>query len=378
MPSKVSNAPLGLSLQSITKQFGDVAAVNGITLEVEKGTFVCLVGPSGCGKTTTLRMVAGLEFPTQGVITLNGKTVSNPASGLALPPEERNLGMVFQSYAIWPHMTVEDNVGFGLKLLKYPKEKRASEVNKVLEIVGLKGFGTRYPSQLSGGQQQRVALARAVVTNPALLLFDEPLSNLDEKLRETMRLEIRALQQQLGTTSLYVTHSHQEALAIADLIGVMNAGKILQLASPRELYMRPTSTFVAEFVGFANIFQATIQAVSPDNIDISLEDQYAEAILRRPELEMEHGKPQLDQTMRVMCRPENIRIINPTETIKNNWLLAGTVRSAVFCGSYVEYFVKTASGMDVRVHQRVAEADAQVGQSVKMIINPRDLVALYD
>ena len=236
-----------VELQNLWKDFHSIPAVCGIHLSVQEGELLALLGPSGCGKTTTLRTVAGFEVPTAGEIRIRGKTVSGP--GHFVPPEARNVGMVFQSYAVWPHMTVEANVAYPLKLRGLPAAERRERTRRVLELVQLPGLEFRFPHQLSGGQQQRVALARALNMEPAVLLLDEPLSNLDAQLRKEMRLEIKALQRRLGITILYVTHDQEEALTMADRVAVMGRGVIHQVGTPEEVFEQPTDRFVAEFMG---------------------------------------------------------------------------------------------------------------------------------
>ena len=241
-----------LELDSLVKRFGDVTAVNGVTLRVEPGNLVALLGPSGCGKTTTLRMVAGLEQPTEGDIRFDGSSI------VLTPPHRRNIGMVFQRYVLFPHMSVESNVGFGLRMRGVAKAEIKRRVAEVLEIVQLKGFEKRFPSQLSGGQQQRVAIARTVVTDPVIMLMDEPLSNLDAKLREEMRAFITALQRRLGITTLFVTHDQVEAIELADQIGVMFAGEIVQFGTPAEIFNHPRSPRVADFMGATNLLHGEL------------------------------------------------------------------------------------------------------------------------
>lgn len=241
---------------------GEVVAVHNLNLTIKPGEFVALLGPSGCGKTTTLRCIAGLEQPDQGEITVNDKVVFSDKQRINLPPEKRDLSMVFQSYAIWPHMTVFENVAYGLR---FKKNLSAAEIREkteaALELVGLKHLISRYATDLSGGQQQRVAVARSIVLEPAVMLFDEPLSNLDAKLREYMRFELRNLQQQLKTTSIYVTHDQEEAMAIADRIVLMNEGEIVQSGSPEELYWRPNSEFAATFIGSGTRINGIVEDV---------------------------------------------------------------------------------------------------------------------
>jgi iron(III) transport system ATP-binding protein len=245
-----------IRINGVTKQFGEVKAVNNFVATVGDGEFVSILGPSGCGKTTMLRMVAGFEKPTAGEIYIGDNLVSSPAKGIFVPPEKRSIGMVFQSYAVWPHMTVFDNVGYPLKIKGLPKSEIADRTNKALELVHLGGLAARLPNQLSGGQQQRVALARALVAEPDLLLLDEPLSNLDAKLRESMRFEIKELQKKLGVTVIYVTHDQAEAMAMSDRIIVMNAGVIHQIGSPVEVYETPADKTIADFIGLVNFLRA--------------------------------------------------------------------------------------------------------------------------
>ncbi len=241
-----------LALEGLFKSFGATPVVRGLTLEVREGELVSLLGPSGCGKTTTLRMLAGLEHPDSGVIRIGGEMVAGP--GVRVPPERRGLGMVFQSYAVWPHRSVEANVAYPLSLRRLPKTEIAARVREALRWVRLEAFASRMPHELSGGQLQRVALARALVSSPRVLLLDEPLSNLDAALREELRAEIAALRARLGTTMVFVTHDQAEALALSDRIAVMNRGVIEQVDAPERLYREPSTPFVAAFVGGANVF----------------------------------------------------------------------------------------------------------------------------
>ncbi|HTJ57871.1 MAG TPA: ABC transporter ATP-binding protein [Devosiaceae bacterium] len=249
-----------LSVENLEVSYGAMVAVKDLSFDVEEGEFVSLLGPSGCGKTTTLRCIAGLEASSAGRISIGGDLVAE--DGLEVPPEKRDINMVFQSYAVWPHMSVFENVAYGLRTRREPSETIQVKVGEALQTVGLEGYAHRFGTELSGGQQQRVALARAIVTSPRLLLFDEPLSNLDAGLRERMRFELVELQRRLGKTSLYVTHDQSEAMLMSDRILLMKAGQLVQMGSPRDLYDRPASRFAAEFIGNANIFDGEIASVA--------------------------------------------------------------------------------------------------------------------
>ena len=247
MDSTTQFATASITLKSLSKRFGDMVAVDDVNLDVEAGTLVCLLGPSGCGKTTTLRMIAGFEEPSQGQVLIGDEDITR------IPPYSRPTAMVFQSYALFPHMDVFENIAYGLKARRRPKAEIEQRVDEAIHLMELEGNERKSPPQLSGGQQQRVALARALVIRPKVLLFDEPLSNLDAQLRVRMRGEIRGVQRRLGITSVYVTHDQEEAFSIADVVALMNKGKLIQLGSPRELYRQPADRFVAEFVGLSNV-----------------------------------------------------------------------------------------------------------------------------
>ncbi|MCP8938751.1 ABC transporter ATP-binding protein [Alsobacter sp. SYSU M60028] len=306
----------------------------GIDLDVAEGEFVVLLGPSGCGKTTTLRCIAGLEDVSGGSIEVGGHVVSEPDR--SVPPERRQIGMVFQSYAIWPHMTVAQNVTFGLKLQKLPAEVVSRRLRSALELVGLEDYAERHVSQLSGGQQQRVALARAVALEPKVLLFDEPLSNLDAKLRERMRFELRQLQQRLGITSIYVTHDQQEAMVVADRIVLMNKGEVEQIGPPVELYKKPRSRFSAEFVGLTNILGGRVLA-SGGRTTVEIAPGWA--------LEAEAGEFRPGDAVDVIFRPEDIQTsLNPLAGPNG---FPARVKSSFFLGNVADLTLET-HGIELR------------------------------
>jgi len=318
-----------LEIRELTKHFGVVTAVDHINLTIEKGKLVSLLGPSGCGKTTTLRMIAGLEIPSGGEIIVDGIVLSD-CKRVTLP-ENRNMSMVFQSYAVWPHMTVMDNVAYGLKIKKQTKFQIEKKTMETLELVGLAEYRDRYPTQLSGGQQQRVALARALANEPSILLLDEPLCNLDAKLRENMRFEIRSLQQRLGITAVYVTHSQDEALAVSDEIVIMRNGKILQQDSPEEIYANPNSSFVADFIGLINKFNACIIKNESNSLLVEL-DNHQTVTVKQDHKEWKEG-----DHCNLLVRPENI-VFNVWNKDQVYNILDVRIDNISFTGSIVNYF----------------------------------------
>ena len=322
MTNVVTSQAARVTLEHVSKRFGKTVAVDDVSLVIEPGSLVTLLGPSGCGKTTTLRIVAGLEAATGGRVFIGDSEVTH------LPPNARDVTMMFQSYALFPHLSVFENVAYGLRVLKRPEAEIRKQVEDVLQLVGMPGMGERSPSALSGGQQQRVALARSLVMQPKVLLFDEPLSNLDAKLRKRMREEIRLLQQRLGITAIYVTHDQAEALAISDRIVVMDKGRISQIGSPDELYRRPGNRFVAEFIGEANFLPAQLEA---------LEDGQARIALGPQRLEV--ASPRLQPgAVTVLARPEAIRVRAEGQG------LPGTVQKVSYLGSSADYTVETELG----------------------------------
>jgi ABC-type Fe3+/spermidine/putrescine transport system ATPase subunit len=355
--------PSALKIVNVSKHFKDVVAVDNVSFQVQPGEFLSLLGPSGCGKTTILRMVAGLERPTTGEIVINDWVVSTPDH--IVPSEHRSLGMVFQSYAVWPHMTVFDNVAFGLRMKKVPREQIRGKVKSTLEIVGLEELAERYPTQLSGGQQQRVALARALVTEPSVLLLDEPLSNLDAKLRESMRFEIRSLQQRLGITTLYVTHSQDEALASSDRIAVMNRGKLQQIGSPHDLYHRPVNRFVAEFIGLANFLAGRILAVESDACRFQVGERLVIKV-SNPNHLTANDRPLL------VVRPEVIGLSSHEDSEDPE--LTGWVARVSFVGNIVDYFIASPlAEVPLRI-QAAPPVEFKQGDTVKMEFREPGLV----
>ncbi|MCX8195689.1 MAG: ABC transporter ATP-binding protein [Acidilobaceae archaeon] len=337
-----------LELRRITKRFGKVLAVNEVSFSVEKGEILSLLGPSGCGKSTTLRIIAGLLKPDNGSVIFSGRDITD------LPPERRNFGMVFQNYALWPHMTVFDNVAFGLRMRGYGKEEIRRRVKEVLELVKLSGMESRYPSQLSGGQQQRVALARAIAPNPDVVLMDEPLSNLDAKLREELRHELRSLLKSLRITTVYVTHDQSEAMAISDKIAVMNAGRVIQVGSPAEIYKEPADPFVATFIGDSVAVPASL---------LSLDGAYGVVRLSSgAELKARVSKgSRPSKEVLLVLRPEAVRLGEGDNSLRCR------VSRETYMGERVEYRLD-CGGIELKL--RSPEPSLRVGEEVRASIDP--------
>jgi spermidine/putrescine transport system ATP-binding protein len=322
-----------IRLMELSKQFAEVTAVDSIDLHITGGEFFSLLGPSGCGKTTTLRMIAGFEQPSEGRILLDGSDVAYT------PPHKRNVNTVFQNYALFPHLNVFDNVAFGLRRAKRPKDEMRRRVREALELVQLAGFEKRRPSQLSGGQQQRVALARALVLNPAVLLLDEPLGALDAKLRKALQIELKTLQQEVGITFLYVTHDQEEALTMSDRLAVMNGGRVEQIGAPQEVYEDPETLFVADFLGVSNLMDATGRG---------LVDGRCRVDIGRFELEAGAGPSDVTGPVKVVIRPERIEL-EPHEADAGPNRLPGMVERVVYVGSAVQVLVRVATGETLQV-----------------------------
>ena len=311
-----------VELSGLTKRYGETLAVSDVSLRVDEGEFFSLLGPSGCGKTTTLRMIAGFVRPNEGRVFIGGEDMT------LLPPEKRGIGIVFQNYAIFPHMTVFDNIAFGLKMRKVPKREIRSRVGKALEQVNLDGYERRYQRELSGGEQQRVALARVLITEPKILLLDEPLSALDKKLREEMKYWIKGLQHSLGITTVYVTHDQGEALTMSDRIAVMNRARVVQIGAPDTIYEHPADRFVTDFIGESNILEARVAAVSGDECRVAV-GRVEFAAPRRDGIET-------GQTVGFVVRPERV-LIGPAAQAVDGPKVTATVVDRSYQGAIIRY-----------------------------------------
>ena len=339
-----------VSLKGITKVFGagkdEVVAVDSVDLEVREGELVTLLGPSGCGKTTTLRMIAGFEFPTSGEMYVDGERIND------VPPNKRPTTMVFQNYALFPHMKVSENIAYGLRVNGVPREQLTTRTSEIMRLVGLQKLGDRSPAQLSGGQQQRVSLARSLVMEPKVLLLDEPLSNLDAKLRVATRLEIRRLQQRLGITSVYVTHDQEEAMVLSDRVVIMNAGRIQQVGPPAEIYSRPANRFVADFIGRVNFIETSAQE---DSSGGTVPVDLFGTARTLPSIEATFRKG--DRVL-IVARPEAIELGSPGQL-----QFSASIREAVYLGSQMNYRIAvgnqviTADVPDPQVHSIYSEGD---------------------
>ncbi len=343
-----------VKLENVTKKFGDVIGVENVNIDIKSGEFFTFLGPSGCGKTTTLRMIAGFYYPTEGRIYFNNEDVTN------VKPNKRNIGMVFQNYALFPHMTVFENIAFGLEVRKLPRQVIKEKVERAQRLVHLEQYSSRKISELSGGQQQRVALARALVIEPDILLLDEPLSNLDAKLREETRVEIKRLQVELGITTIYVTHDQHEAMALSDRIMVMNKGRIQQIGTPQEIYNKPANLFVASFIGETNLIEGTVKEVTDNHAVVEVDNGIILKGMKTnsvPELNFQVGK-----RVTLSIRPE---VINIGEGANQ---LQGEVLLTEFSGSSINYLVKVGQNEFNVMSVNTALAILQRGDTITMNI----------
>ena len=357
-----------IEIRNLLKRFKKVVAVNHIDLDVKEGEMITLLGPSGCGKTTTLRCIAGLETPDDGDIIIDGKPMISEGF---VHPSNRGIGMVFQNYAVWPHMKVINNVAYGLKLQKISKKIVQERAQEALKLVGLEGLGQRYPSQLSGGQQQRVALARALVRNPKVLLLDEPLSNLDAKLREKMRFEIKSLVHRMGITSVYVTHDQAEAMVISDRIAVMDSGDIVQIGTAQEIYQKPANKFVADFIGTMNFISGEVVQASGDMKGVCVRTEFSEDILCTNDsvTEATAGKEVF-----VSIRPEDVEVFTDPPRDKEN-VFKGTIANKAYLGNFLYFFVEVnGTTIQAQVPHYLPEEE---GQEIHLYLDPEKCMVLF-
>jgi spermidine/putrescine transport system ATP-binding protein len=353
-----------VQLVDLVKRFGDFTAVDGINLDMPSGEFFSLLGPSGCGKTTTLRMIAGFERPSEGQILLDGVDMAQT------PPHKRNVNTVFQSYALFPHLTVQENVAFGLRYKEASKAEIKERVGKALELVQLTGFEKRRPSQLSGGQQQRVALARALVLNPSVLLLDEPLGALDAKLRKRLQIELKALQENVGITFVYVTHDQEEALTMSDRIAVMSQGRVEQVGAPRQIYEEPATAYVADFLGVSNLMEAKAEGSNGDGkVRVKLGDS---------ELVAAQGDPDAMGDVKITIRPE--RILLEAQEASGENRVPGMVERVVYVGSIMQVIVHLAAGPTIQawVQNQGSGSTFQQGTPIQAWFPPEALRVLKD
>ena len=354
---------MGITVTNLVKRYGDKTIIDNVSFTIGDRELVSLLGPSGCGKTTTLRCIAGLETPEAGRIEINGTVVFDSAAGIMVEPYQRDIGMVFQSYAIWPHLTVFENVAFPLRIRRTPEAEIRQKVSRALGMVGLDAYHDRSSQQLSGGQQQRVAVARAIVHQPGVLLFDEPLSNLDARLRDQTRAEIRKLQRDLSVPTVYVTHDQAEALSLSDRILVMREGIIRQQGTPRDIYGRPDDIFVADVVGATNFVDVTVGAADKDGIACVTTD--GTSIIAAPG----HAP---DGPARIMVRPDRLHLKVAGSVPDGDNRLLGAVSQRLFMGGHFEYMIETKTAT-LRV---ISTADFGEGEHVAVTFAPADCIVL--
>ncbi|RPJ11213.1 MAG: ABC transporter ATP-binding protein [Deltaproteobacteria bacterium] len=356
-----------IEIKNLFKRFKKVAAVNHIDLEVKKGEMLTLLGPSGCGKTTTLRCIAGLERPDEGEIVIDGQSM---LSGGFVQPSNRGIGMVFQNYAVWPHMKVYNNIVYGLKMQHLSRQTIQDKAHQVLDVVGLSGLEDRYPGQLSGGQQQRVALARALIRNPKVLLLDEPLSNLDAKLREKMRFEIKSLVRRMGITAVYVTHDQAEAMVISDRVVVMNSGNVEQIGRPEEIYAQPANRFVADFIGAMNFIPGEVVEAPKDSDTVYVHTVLGEKM--RCKRSLGFAAAPGDKVF-ASIRPEDVNVVvNPPPGMNN--LCKGVLAHKAYLGNFLYLFVNSNDTMiRVQVPHHVQQEE---GDELYLHLNPEKCLVL--
>jgi iron(III) transport system ATP-binding protein len=361
-PSLTDSASAHMRVNGLKKTFGKVHAVDGVSFDVKRGEFLTLLGPSGCGKSTTLRLIAGLERPDEGEIQVDGRVVTSPRSGVFVAPEKRGMGMVFQSYAIWPHMTVFENIAFPMRVRHAPAAEVNARVNQVLDIIGLSGMANRPAPDLSGGQQQRVALGRALVANPTLLLLDEPFSNLDARLREGMRVEMGELQRRLGLTTIFVTHDQTEAMMLSDRIFVMNAGGVEQSGTPREVYEQPASRFVMDFLGRINYLAAQVVRLGSGEHAARLSDGTQVAVA------IPDGLTE-GQAVTLAFRSADVDLGLRLDGF--GW--RGVVRRVAYLGGREEYVLEMTDGAEIKAER--ATQNLTPGTHVEVHVPPRKIRA---
>ena len=361
-----------LDVKHLTKKYGKMVAVNDVSFTVGRDKIVTLLGPSGCGKSTTLRCVAGLEGIDEGIIKIDGKTVSSAKDNINIPPEKRDIGMVFQSYAVWPHMTVWENVAYPLQIHKVNKSEINDRVDEILAMVGLREMAERNVTRLSGGQQQRVVLARAMVHNPRILLFDEPLSNLDARLRVSMRFEIRRLQQKIGVAALYVTHDQSEAMVISDNVIVMNNGEIEQFGTPLEIYKKPATSFIAQFFGEVNFIEATVLEQQTDKpwVSLKVNDGRNEHYLFADSRERFAG----GEKVNICIRPQDVAINIDSKNGRQMPSMYGRVKEIVHMGTHVEYYIDTEQ-FEI-CHHNMQELQLKKGDRIQLSFNPESCICV--
>lgn len=360
-----------IEIQNLFKRYNKVVAVNHIRLDIIQGEILTLLGPSGCGKTTTLRCIAGLETPEEGDIVIDGKPMLSQGF---VEPAKRGIGMVFQNYAVWPHKKVYDNVVYGLKIQKVPRENIRARAQQVLELVGLNGLEERYPAQLSGGQQQRVALARALVSNPKVLLLDEPLSNLDAKLREKMRFEIKSLVRRMGITSVYVTHDQAEAMVISDRVAVIESGNVVQIGDPQDIYKTPANRFVADFIGTMNFIPGKVVQVTEDTGDVYVRTEFSEKLLCKTS---DIAATTSGKEVYASIRPEDVEIFTEPPDGREN-LFKGTIVHKAYLGNFLYFFVKVDDVDEAMIRVQVAyQLPQEEGQEIYLFLNPQRCMVLF-